>query len=103
MGNLHAGHIALAEIARRHGRPVVASIFVNPLQFGAGEDFSRYPAHAPGRLRTTGSRRHADIVFAPDTHEMYAEPQPSPCSRPSPTNCAARIGPAISRAWPRWS
>ncbi|HNA82264.1 MAG TPA: pantoate--beta-alanine ligase, partial [Thiobacillaceae bacterium] len=43
MGNLHAGHVALAEIAARHGRPVVASLFVNPLQFGAGEDFERYP------------------------------------------------------------
>jgi pantoate--beta-alanine ligase len=74
MGNLHAGHIALAEIAARHGRPVVASIFVNPLQFGAGEDFSRYPRTLQAdceQLDAVGT----DIVFAPDTHEMYAEPQ----------------------------
>lgn len=43
MGNLHEGHIGLVDIARRHGGPVVVSIFVNPLQFGAGEDFERYP------------------------------------------------------------
>ncbi|MBS0311693.1 MAG: 4-phosphopantoate--beta-alanine ligase, partial [Proteobacteria bacterium] len=41
MGNLHAGHVSLIELAKRHGHPVVASIFVNPLQFGAGEDFER--------------------------------------------------------------
>jgi len=74
MGNLHAGHIALAEIAARHGRPVVASIFVNPLQFGAGEDFNRYPRTLQAdcdQLEAVGT----DIVFAPDVHEMYLEPQ----------------------------
>jgi pantoate--beta-alanine ligase len=70
MGNLHAGHVALAEIAARHGRPVVASIFVNPLQFGAGEDFDRYPRTLQAdcaQLEAAGT----DIVFAPDVHEMY--------------------------------
>ena len=74
MGNLHAGHVALAEIAARHGRPVVASIFVNPLQFGAGEDFNRYPRTLQAdcaQLEAAGT----DIVFAPDVHEMYPEPQ----------------------------
>lgn len=74
MGNLHAGHLALIERARRHGAPVVASIFVNPLQFGAGEDFERYPrtlAQDCARLADAGT----DIVFAPDVGEMYPEPQ----------------------------
>ena len=74
MGNLHAGHLSLLELARRHGRPSVASIFVNPLQFGAGEDFERYPrtlAADCGLLETAG----CDLVFAPDLAEMYPEPQ----------------------------
>jgi pantoate--beta-alanine ligase len=74
MGNLHAGHVGLAGIAARHGRPVVASIFVNPLQFGAGEDFNRYPRTLQADcalLESVGT----DIVFAPDVHEMYPEPQ----------------------------
>ena len=54
MGSLHAGHIALAELARNHGQCVVASIFVNPLQFGANEDF---PAtRAPCSRIATGSK-----------------------------------------------
>ncbi len=74
MGNLHSGHISLIDLARRHGGPVVASIFVNPLQFGAGEDFGRYPrtlAADCAQLEAAG----CDIVFAPDVHEMYPEPQ----------------------------
>ncbi|NWG86987.1 MAG: pantoate--beta-alanine ligase [Hydrogenophilaceae bacterium] len=74
MGNLHRGHVALVEQARQAGRPVVASIFVNPLQFGAGEDFERYPRTLAAdceKLAATG----ADIVFAPDLAEMYPEPQ----------------------------
>lgn len=74
MGNLHRGHITLVEQARQAGRPVVASIFVNPLQFGAGEDFERYPrtlAADCGQLAAAGT----DIVFAPELTEMYPEPQ----------------------------
>jgi pantoate--beta-alanine ligase len=74
MGNLHAGHISLIELARRHGRPVVASIFVNPMQFGPGEDFDRYPRTLQAdciELEAAGS----DIVFAPAVEEMYPEPQ----------------------------
>ncbi len=74
MGNLHSGHISLIELARSQGSPVVASIFVNPMQFGAGEDFSRYPRTLSAdceQLEAAG----CDIVFAPDAAEMYPEPQ----------------------------
>ncbi len=74
MGNLHAGHIALVERARTAGQPVVASIFVNPLQFGPGEDFQRYPrtlAEDCAQLEAAG----CDLVFAPDATEVYPEAQ----------------------------
>ncbi len=78
MGNLHSGHISLIELVRRSGPtlggPIVSSIFVNPLQFGAGEDFNRYPRTLQAdcaQLEAAG----CDIVFAPDAAEMYPEPQ----------------------------
>jgi pantoate--beta-alanine ligase len=74
MGNLHAGHMSLVDQARRHGQPVVASIFVNPLQFGAGEDFERYPRTLDAdceKLAAAG----CDLVFAPDAAEIYPVPQ----------------------------
>jgi len=74
MGNLHAGHVALVELAKQHGHPVVASIFVNPLQFGAGEDFERYPRTLESdceKLAAAG----CDLVFAPDVAELYPVPQ----------------------------
>jgi pantoate--beta-alanine ligase len=74
MGNLHAGHVSLIALARQHGGPVVASIFVNPLQFGAGEDFERYPRTLAAdceKLAAAG----CDIVFAPDLAGMYPVPQ----------------------------
>jgi pantoate--beta-alanine ligase len=74
MGNLHAGHLALVEEARRHGRCVVASIFVNRLQFEPGGDFERYPR----TLAADGEkleRAGCHVAFAPDEREMYPEPQ----------------------------
>lgn len=74
MGNLHAGHLALVELAGRTGRPVVVSVFVNPLQFGAGEDFERYPRTLEADcalLEAAG----VDFVFAPSEAEMYPQPQ----------------------------
>lgn len=74
MGNLHHGHLTLMDIARKHGDKVVASIFVNRLQFGPNEDFDRYPrtfeADVEG-LRDIG----VDILFAPTEQEMYPTPQ----------------------------
>jgi len=74
MGNLHAGHVSLIELAKQNGQPVVASIFVNPLQFGAGEDFERYPRTLDAdcdKLAAAG----CDVVFAPDVAELYPVPQ----------------------------
>ncbi len=74
MGNLHAGHLELCRIARRHGDIVVTSIFVNRLQFGPNEDFDRYPrtfeADSAGL-----EREGVDVLFAPLEHEMYPTPQ----------------------------
>ena len=74
MGNLHAGHLALVEEAGRHGRCVVASIFVNRLQFEPGGDFDRYPRTLEqdcGKLAAAG----CDVVFAPDERELYPAAQ----------------------------
>lgn len=74
MGNLHEGHLALVRQARASGLPVVASVFVNRLQFAPNEDFDRYPRTLQNDcalLQGAG----CDIVFAPDEREMYPAPQ----------------------------
>lgn len=70
MGYLHEGHMSLMRRAREDCDVVVASVFVNPMQFGPGEDFERYPRDAEGdrkRCESTG----ADILFMPDAKDMY--------------------------------
>ena len=74
MGNLHAGHIALVEMARGHGQCVVATIFVNRLQFEPGGDFDRYPRTLE-RDCAMLAKAGCDVVFAPDEKEMYPAPQ----------------------------
>jgi pantoate--beta-alanine ligase len=69
MGSLHAGHAALMHAARDRADLVVVTLFVNPLQFGPGEDFQRYPRDLDGDLRLSCQAR-ADLVFAPDLHEL---------------------------------
>jgi pantoate--beta-alanine ligase len=72
MGNLHAGHIHLVEIAKQHAQCVVVSIFVNPLQFGANEDLANYPRTLKAdceKLYAAG----ATIVFTPSVEEMYPD------------------------------
>jgi pantoate--beta-alanine ligase len=74
MGNLHAGHISLMQQARAHGDTVVASIFVNRLQFGPNEDFDKYPRTFQGdcdKLAAAG----VDVLFAPTEADLYPEPQ----------------------------
>lgn len=70
MGNLHAGHLHLVEIAKQHADVIVVSIFVNPLQFGANEDLANYPRTLEAdceKLKQAG----ATIVFTPTVNEMY--------------------------------
>jgi pantoate--beta-alanine ligase len=74
MGALHAAHARLIEIVRAQCDVVVVSIFVNPLQFGPNEDYSRYPRSFENDLAICGEKG-ADIVFAPETNEMYGLPQ----------------------------
>jgi len=74
MGNLHDGHLSLVRIARTHGGPVVASIFVNRLQFAPTDDFDAYPRTFERDcelLRGAG----CDLVFAPGERDLYPEPQ----------------------------
>ena len=74
MGNLHAGHLALIERAKEAGDPVVASIFVNRLQFAPHEDFDTYPRTLErdcDLLRSAG----CNVVFAPNETQLYPEPQ----------------------------
>lgn len=75
MGNLHQGHLALMRLARQHGDPVVASIFVNRLQFGPNEDFDRYPRTLAEDIEKLERERNVYVLFAPDESEMYPEPQ----------------------------
>jgi pantoate--beta-alanine ligase len=74
MGNLHDGHLALVREARRHGECVVASIFVNRLQFEPGGDFDRYPRTLERDARLLEAAG-CDVVFAPDERQMYPVPQ----------------------------
>jgi pantoate--beta-alanine ligase len=74
MGNLHAGHLSLIELAKQSDRPVVASIFVNRLQFAPHEDFDTYPrtfARDCDLLQSAG----CDFVFAPSEAELFPKPQ----------------------------
>lgn len=74
MGNLHAGHLALVRQAREMADRVVVSIFVNPLQFGEGEDFSSYPRTMQQDSYALESGG-ADLLFAPSVDEVYSRPQ----------------------------
>ncbi len=74
MGGLHEGHLSLVALARRAGLPVVASIFVNRLQFAPGEDFDRYPRTLDDDCRQLESAG-CDLVFAPDETALYPQPQ----------------------------
>ncbi len=87
MGNLHPGHVSLIEAARRHGDRFVASIFVNPMQFGPNEDFAHYP-RTPTQDERMLAEAGCNLMFMPDVAEIY----------PSGSERATRVDvPALSR------
>lgn len=75
MGNLHEAHLALMKMAHQHGDPVVASIFVNRLQFGPNEDFDKYPRTLQNDIDKLQQQNDVYVLFAPNESEMYPEPQ----------------------------
>jgi pantoate--beta-alanine ligase len=72
MGNLHAGHASLIGAAHLHGRRVVASVFVNPLQFGPNEDYAAYP-RTPDEDAALLDAQGVDVLFLPTVEEMYPQ------------------------------
>src|SRR5579862_3354838 len=72
MGALHEGHLSLVRRARDENDIVVASIFVNPLQFGPKEDFKKYPRMMARDMKLL-SANHVDILFAPSASEIYPD------------------------------
>ena len=70
MGNLHAGHVSLIEAARRHGDRFVASIFVNPMQFGPNEDYAQYP-RTPAKDADMLTEAGCNLMFMPDVAQIY--------------------------------
>jgi len=74
MGNLHEGHLSLMRLARQHGDPVVASIFVNRLQFGPNEDFDNYPRTMQADIDKL-AKEGVYILFAPTERDLYPQPQ----------------------------
>ncbi len=74
MGNLHEGHLSLMRIARQHGDPVIASIFVNRLQFGPHEDFDQYPRTLEADAEKL-EKEGVYVLFAPSEKVLYPEPQ----------------------------
>lgn len=91
MGALHEGHLTLIDRARQRADRVVASVFVNPLQFGPSEDLARYPRDLVRDKRLL-DERGADLLYAPSVEEMYPEP---PIVRIDPGPLADRLEGAV--------
>jgi pantoate--beta-alanine ligase len=103
MGALHNGHGALLEEARRRCSVVVASIFVNALQFNQTTDYNLYPRVLQDDVAFC-TARGVDYIFAPLDGEMYPEPQRAFVDvEEISEHCAADIGPATFEVSPRWS
>ena len=80
MGAFHEGHVSLMERARNECDEVVVYLFINPLQFGTGEDLERYPRDLENDLRIA-QERQVDAFFTPTLEDMYPEGYPPPASR----------------------
>ena len=78
MGALHDGHLQLVARAREHADVVVMSIFVNPLQFGPGEDLARYPRDLEADRKLCAAAG-VDVVFAPNVVDQYSTEVTAPC------------------------
>src|SRR5690606_2237763 len=76
MGNLHAGHSSLIGHASAHADRVIASVFVNPLQFGPNEDYAAYP-RTPAEDRKLLQSLHVDLLFVPEVEDIYPQGQTS--------------------------
>jgi pantoate--beta-alanine ligase len=85
MGALHAGHLSLMDLAKQQAKRIVVSIFVNPKQFGPKEDFKRYPRDEAGDLAKL-AQAGVDLVYAPDTAEIYPAGFATTVSLPSLTD-----------------
>jgi|GEM_PF-5899868 len=72
MGGLHEGHLSLIRAARRRARRVIATIFVNPAQFGAGEDFAAYPRDEIRDAELLAAAG-CDLIYAPPLSEIYPD------------------------------
>nr|WP_069388137.1 pantoate--beta-alanine ligase [Cellulosimicrobium cellulans] len=104
MGALHAGHLELVRRAREEvgpGGEVVVTDFVNPLQFGPGEDFERYPrdvAADVALLASAGPDARVDVVFAPSVEEMYPDLAAGETGGPIVRVTSGRIGTVLEGA-----
>lgn len=85
MGHLHEGHLSLVRQARQHGDPVVASIFVNRLQFGINEDFDIYPRSLESDAEKL-EKEGVYVLFAPNEQHMYPQPQEYRIDPPNQTS-----------------
>ncbi len=106
MGNLHAGHFALVELARQHSDKVVASIFVNPTQFGPNEDYARYPRTPDSDIAGLAGKGCDALLLADGRRDVSVRHHGLRADarvRASPTSSAARIGLGISTASRKWS
>lgn len=102
MGALHEGHLTLVREARRHARSVAVSIFVNPRQFGAGEDLDAYPRQFERDCALLAGEG-VELVWAPAVSAMYPDGYATNISVSGVTRgCAAAAGPDISMAWRPW-
>lgn len=90
MGNLHAGHAVLIDAARRTAEFVIVSVFVNPTQFGPGEDYATYP-RTLGQDRDLAGEHGADAIFAPSVEEMYPNGPEAPVRVQVPSELADQL------------